>query len=413
MTIRTRLTLWNAGVLLVSILLITGLSLEELHERHASGTRRFRKGLEEIVEMVLWVSIPTALLSVGGGWWLMRKALEPVAALTHAAEHRNEDNLAEQIPRTANGDELDRLIEVLNAMSARLNNSFTRIREFTLHASHELKTPLTILCGETEIELRDDSLTPAQRERAASHLDELRRLSRIVDGLTLLTKADAGLVTLSFAAVQMDELVVEIFADAQILAEPSAISVELGEHEKLSVRGDAHRLRQLLLNLVDNAVKYNQPGGWVIMALQRSGKTAEFTITNSGAGISPEVLPRVFDRFYRGDPAHSYLVEGCGLGLCIAKWIATAHHGSIQITSQPRKSTTVTVCLPLNGETHVKHKPACNHSVEHGIWESLQLNSPPVSEAGATCGSKGREMRTKPGEVPWGLESPTCRRGFG
>jgi signal transduction histidine kinase len=350
-TIRTRLTLWNAGVLLVSILLIAGLSLEELHEHHAAGTRRFRRGLEEILEMVLWVGIPTALLSIGGGWWLMRKALEPVSALTRAAEHRNEDNLAEQIPRIGNGDELDRLIEVLNAMSARLNNSFTRVREFTLHASHELKTPLTILCGETEIELRDESLSPAQRERAASHLDELHRLSRIVDGLTLLTKADAGLVTLSFSTVHLDELVGDIFADAQILAEPSSISVESGARENLTVPGDAHRLRQLLLNLVDNAVKYNQPGGWVIMALQRAGKSAEFTITNSGAGIPPEVLPRVFDRFFRGDPAHSNIVEGCGLGLSIAKWIASAHHGSIEITSQPDRSTAVSVRLPLDGES--------------------------------------------------------------
>ncbi len=347
MTIRTRLTLWNAVVLLVSILLITVLSLGELRERRGSRPRRAQRGLEEILEIVLWISIPAALLSVGGGWWLMRKALQPVAALTDAAERRNEDNLAEQIPRVGNGDELDRLIEVLNAMTARLNSSFTRIREFTVHASHELKTPLTILCGETEIELRDETLTPAQRERATSHLEELRRLSRIVDGLTLLTKADAGLVTLSFGTVHLEELVADIFADAQILAEPSGISVELGARENLTVRGDAHRLRQLLLNLVDNAVKYNQPGGWVIMALQRAGETAEFTIANSGPGIPPEVLPRVFDRFFRGDPAHSSLVEGCGLGLSIAKWITSAHRGSITITSQPARSTTVAVRLPL------------------------------------------------------------------
>ncbi len=347
MTIRARLTLWNAAVLLVSILLITVMSLGELHERRASRTRHFHRGLEEIVEIVLWISIPTALLSVGGGWWLMRKALEPVAALTHAAEHRNEDNLAEQIPRVGNGDELDRLIEVLNAMTARLNSSFARIREFTLHASHELKTPLTILCGETEIELRDETLTQSQRERATSHLHELRRLSRIVDGLTLLTKADAGLITLSFSTVQLDELVGDIFADAQILAEPQGISVELGARENLAVWGDAHRLRQLLLNLVDNAVTTNSSGGWVIMALQRDGETAEFTITNSGPGISAEVLPRVFDRFFRGDPAHSSAVEGCGLGLSIVKWITSAHHGSIQITSQQAKATAVTVGLPL------------------------------------------------------------------
>ena len=146
-------------------------------------------------------------------------------------------------------------------MLARLDDSFKRIREFTLHASHELKTPLTVLCGETETALRDESLPPAERERAASQLDELRRLARIVDGLTLLAKADAGQVALKLEPVRLDELVRDNFADAQILAEPQGIQVELAACEEISVRGDRHRLRQLLLNLADNAVKYNQPQG--------------------------------------------------------------------------------------------------------------------------------------------------------
>ncbi len=143
-------------------------------------------------------------------------------------------------------------------MTARLDGSFGRIREFTLHASHELKTPLTILCGETEIELRDEALPAAQRERAASRLDELRRLSRVVDGLTLLTKADAGQVALDLAPVRLDELVRDSFADAQILAETPGIRVECGACPAVTVEGNGHRLRQLLLNLLDNAIKYNQ-----------------------------------------------------------------------------------------------------------------------------------------------------------
>ena len=214
--------------------------------------------------------------------------------------------LRDPLPRTGNGDELDRLTEVFNGMLARLDDSFNRTREFTLHASHELKTPLTILCGETETGLRDESLSAAERERAASLLDELRRLARIVDGLTLLAKADAGQVALKLEPVRLDELVRDNFADAQILAEPHGIQVELAACEEITVRGDRHRLRQLLLNLADNAVKYNQPQGRVTMSLRRAGGTAEFTIANTGAGIPPEVLPRVFDRFYRGDPAHSH-----------------------------------------------------------------------------------------------------------
>jgi signal transduction histidine kinase len=235
-------------------------------------------------------------------------------------------------------------------MLARLDDSFHRIREFTLHASHELKTPLSILCGEIETALRDESLSAADRERLVSQLDELRRLARIVDGLTLLAKADAGQVALNLQTVQLDELVRDNFADTQILAEPQHIQVELAACETILVRGDRHRLRQLLLNLADNAVKYNQPQGHITMSLRCADKQARFIVANTGSGVPPESLPRIFDRFYRGDPAHSNEVDGCGLGLSIAKWIVSAHQGTIQIESTPGQLTTVTVCLPLEAK---------------------------------------------------------------
>lgn len=350
MSIRTRLTFWYAGILLFSALLIGGLSFAELHEAHDKSSKEEEDDWEEIVGYVFWIGVPAVLLSIGGGWWLMRKALAPVAALTHAAERVNERNLGEQLPRSKNGDEFDRLTEVFNAMTARLNNSFTRIREFTLHASHELKTPLTVLCGETETELRDESLSPAQRERAASQLEELRRLATIVDSLTLLAKADAGLIKLTFAPVRLDELVRDSFDDTQILAHSSGVRVELKSCETATVNGDAHRLRQLLLNLADNAVKYNQPNGSISMSLRRAGDSAELAISNTGSGVPPEKLSRVFDRFFRGDPAHSNHVEGCGLGLSIAQWIVSAHNGTIQMTSEPAKLTTVNVRLPTAEE---------------------------------------------------------------
>jgi len=314
------------------------------HEHRRAPTEH---AIAETGELIFQVGVPAVLLGILGGWWLTRRALSPVAELTEAVKKIHESNLREPLPRTGNGDELDRLTGVFNGMLARLDDSFNRTREFTLHASHELKTPLTVLCGETETMLRDESLSAAERERAASLLDELRRLARIVDGLTLLARADAGQITLAMEPVRLDELVRDNFADAQILAEPHGIKVELQNCEEVTVRGDRHRLRQLLLNLADNAVKYNQPQGRVTMSLQRAGETAELTIANSGPGIPPESLPRVFDRFFRGDPAHSQTVDGCGLGLSIAKWIVSAHHGTIQIESTPGKLTIVTVRLPL------------------------------------------------------------------
>jgi len=350
MTIRTRLTLWYAGVLTVFLLVIGVGTYREIDEqlRHAHRRAPTEHALSETSEMVFEVGLPAVVLGLLGGWWLTRKALTPVSNLTDAITKVHERNLREPLPRTGSGDEFDRLTEVFNAMLARLDDSFNRIREFTLHASHELKTPLTILCGETETMLRDESLSAAERDRAASLLDELRRLARIVDGLTLLARADAGQVALKLETIRLDELVRDNFADTQILAEPQGIRVELTVGAEITARGDRHRLRQLLLNLADNAVKYNQPQGRVTMGLQRNGDMAELVIANTGPGIPMESMPRIFDRFYRGDPAHGTEVDGCGLGLSIAKWIVSAHHGTIQIESVPDKITTVTVRLPLD-----------------------------------------------------------------
>ena len=346
MTIRARMTLLYCAALLISILLILVLGIDEMRERKP-GQHQTSEGMEDLVGIVVWVGIPAVLLSISGGWWLMRKTLGPVATLTEAARRVTESNLNQELPRSRNGDELDQLTAVLNDMTGRLHQSFRRIREFTLHASHELKTPLTILCGETETEMHDESLSPTVRERAANRLEELRRLARIVDGLTLLAKADSGLIPLAATLVHLDELVRDSFADTQVLAQASGLTVELTGCGEAIVPGDPHRLRQLLLNLVDNAVKYNQEGGSVMMGLRARNGAAELTIANTGPGIAAEALPHVFERFYRGDPAHSHEIDGCGLGLSIAEWIATAHGGTIQIESMPSKLTTVTVQLPL------------------------------------------------------------------
>ncbi|HEX7654206.1 MAG TPA: ATP-binding protein [Verrucomicrobiae bacterium] len=353
MTIRTRLALWYAVIFSLSLLVI-GLAMysELVVEQRAKIAAHRSGGVDEdagddITQIILFYGGGAVVVGLLGGWWLTRRALAPVARLTTAVERVQEHNLGQPLARTGNGDELDRLTEVFNAMTARLNESFHRIREFTLHASHELKTPLTVLCGETETALRSQNLSGPEQERAASQLEELRRLSRIVDGLTLLAKADAGQIKLDLAPVTLDELVKDSFADLQILGEPKKLTVQLKPCESMTVRGDQHRLRQLLLNLMDNAVKYNHPGGQVQMSLQRRQQVAELTIANTGPGIPVGQLPRVFDRFYRGDTAHGNAVEGCGLGLSIAQWIVGIHGGKIAIASEPGQLTRVTVQLPI------------------------------------------------------------------
>lgn len=354
MTIRARLTIWYAGILFVSVLLISTLSLlefarERANARHHHGHEENEENdaPEDTLQIAVVCGIPAAVIALAGGWWLMRKAMSPVAALTEAAARINESNLNKQLPRTGNGDELDRLTEVFNAMTARLDTSFNRIREFTLHASHELKTPLTVMHGELETALRDPALSPASREGALSQLDEVQRLTKIVDGLSLLTKADAGQITLKREPVRLDELVRDSADDAQILAQPRNVRVELGVCEQISILGDRHRLRQLLLNLTDNAIKYNQPDGTVKLELARAEKFAELKISNTGPGIPPELLSRVFERFFRCDASHGNTIDGCGLGLSIAQWIVTAHGGNIAITSEPDKWTSVTILFPV------------------------------------------------------------------
>ncbi len=353
MRIRTRLTLWYAGVMFASFMLLGALAyhefVDEPRDDHPHGHRGGGSGrvIQFMAAMVVSSGAPAALLAIVGGWLLMRKAFVPLETLTRAVERTHERSLHERLPRTENGDELDRLTEVFNAMTARLDQSFQRIREFTLHASHELKTPLTVMQGEIETALRDETMGPAERERLLSQLDEVSRLASIVDGLSLLTKADAGQVTLALAPLRLDELAREAVEDAQHLAQGLTLQVTLARCEPLDVLGDRHRLRQLLLNLVDNAVKYNRPNGSVTLALGRAGQSAELAVANTGPGIPPEQRARAFDRFFRGDASHGQAVEGCGLGLSIAQWIVQAHGGSIRIDSEPGGMTTVTVRLPL------------------------------------------------------------------
>lgn len=350
MTIRARLTVWYAGALLASFVLMAGVIYYEFVIERAQYRAEGKPPdtvRHEIFEVVLYYGVPTLLLTVIGGWWLLRKALTPLNQLAAAAEQVQLHNLRQELPRTGNGDEVDRLSKTLNETNARLLDSFVRIREFTLHASHELKTPLAILHGELEAALTDPANTPAQREMFANQLDEVQRLSKIVAGLTLLARADTGQVTLAREIVRLDELVRDSLADAEILGLAQKINVAMPRCDAVSIRGDRHRLRQLLLNLTDNAIKYNQPNGQLTLTLVAGATEATLTLTNTGRGISADALPRVFDRFYRGDASHSQEIEGCGLGLSIAAWIVKAHGGRIEIISEPEQTTTVTIHLPL------------------------------------------------------------------
>ena len=353
MKLRTKLTLWYAAALLASLLIIGGLAYYEfiVEPRQAVTTGQPQNPVpeklleEEMLEVLFFGALPCVLLAIAGGWWLTRKALAPLQSLTAAAETLNAGNLKQQLPGTGSGDEIDRLTQVFNAMTTRLDDSFQRVREFTLHASHELKTPLTLMRSEIETAIQSGDAPGADRERFANLLDEVERLTEIVDGLTFLTKADAGLLNFTRQPVRLDELVREAFADAQVLAAQSALEVQLDQCDTATISAERHRIRQLLLILTDNAIRYNKAGGSVRFEVERNG-AVELRVTNTGPGIAPQEITRVFERFFRGQTGEARHIEGSGLGLSIARSIVVAHDAKIDALSRSDGQTTFRVVFP-------------------------------------------------------------------
>ncbi|MBL9166471.1 MAG: HAMP domain-containing protein [Verrucomicrobiales bacterium] len=352
MKIRTRLTVWYGVVLVLSLLAMGGGMYFELvverREAKAHGLPKERME-EEVAEVIFGYGLPCILLAVVGGWWIMRRCLAPLDRLAERAELINMENLREVLPCSGNGDEIDRLGVVLNRMTKRLELSFLQMRDFSIHASHEMKTPLAILQGEVEMCMTDPEATPRQREAYLSLLDEIQRLTRIVTALAYLARVDAGQVPNVKEQVRLEEVVREAFEDAEMLGSSAHLRVSMKHCEPLSIVGDRHRLRQLLLNLVENAIKYNIAEGSIELSLTKLDQMAELAISNTGPGIPAEKLPRVFERFFRGSPADLGEVEGCGLGLSIAEAIVNSHCGTITIESTLNAITTVTVRFPLHG----------------------------------------------------------------
>lgn len=341
MSIRTRLTLWYGGMLLVSLLLMGGILHYELIGEYERG-RPQETPAEKIQDILLFYGLPTAIVLVLGGSWLTHCFLRPLDTFTSTVERVHAGNLTERVPLSGRGDELDRLARIFNAMLARIETGIASVRDFTLHASHELKTPLTILSAETELALGDPATPASQHARLASQFEEIRRLASLVDTLSLLAKADAGLPLVAREPLHLDKMLRCAVDNARALGASQNIAVDLLHCDPAPLEGDRAGLRQALLNLLDNAVKHNQPGGWVRVELRLHPDSYILTIENSGPPISPELLPRVFERFVRGPTS----TDGSGLGLSITKTVLEAHGGTIACLPRPAGSTCFEVHLP-------------------------------------------------------------------
>jgi len=305
--------------------------------------------LNQLFSMLVYLVPAVLVVAIAGGWLLARAALKPVNQIVETTKDITAHNLENRIPEPAGEDEMRRLVQTLNGMIDRLQTSFAQIRQFTADASHELRTPLTILTGEIELAIRTEQTPERYRRVLSSSLDEVLRLSNIVNKLLLLSRAEAGSLDLGHEPVHLKTLLEEVVEDAEILASPKNIAVALHADHDVVVPGDDARLHELFLNLVDNAIKYSNDNGTLNVTLEEYAVSAIVRVRDTGIGIAPENLGRIFNRFFRVDKARSRKSGGSGLGLAICKWIVDAHHGSISVNSTFGEGSEFVVTLPDEG----------------------------------------------------------------
>jgi two-component system, OmpR family, sensor kinase len=287
-------------------------------------------------------------LAISGGYVLMRRALRPVDEIRQKAAQITSRNLSERLPVVHTGDELERLATDLNRMIERLEESFQQINRFSADASHELRTPLTVLQGELESIARNSSNLPAEiRDTIGSALEETHRLTKIVENLLAISRLEAGDARKQRERLDFAELARNTADQMRLLAEEKHIHLDCNGAEAVEVDADPARLKQVVVNLLDNAIKYTPESGRVSISVMKQDGRAVFEIADTGIGISPDDLPHIFDRFYRADKARSRQMGGTGLGLSIVRSICLAHEGQVKVESIEGQGSVFHIQLPL------------------------------------------------------------------
>jgi heavy metal sensor kinase len=311
--------------------------------------------------IILGIAVPVALLLGSyGGLLLANQALRPVDRITRAAEQISTGDLTERVPMSAKMDEIGRLVVTFNQMISRLQAAFERQKQFTSDASHEMRTPLAVMRGDIEIALRRERSAEEYRRVLTSNLEEIVRLSRLVEDLLMLARADHGQLELRHEPVDLSKLCQQMVEYISPLAQQKGQDILYfqlngkapesapADSREIKINGDIQRIKQLLLNLLDNAIKYTDFGGKVALELTTEDKCAVITIVDTGRGIPPEDLPHIFERFFRKSKSTSdRSATGFGLGLSIVKWIVDSHSGKITAQSEVGKGTTFSVKFPL------------------------------------------------------------------
>ena len=303
--------------------------------------------LRRLREVLLWSAPVVLLIGSLGGYWMSRRALEPVDEITRAAQTIGIENLSRRLEVPAAGDELQRLSETWNSMLERLEAAVKRLSQFTADASHELRTPIALIRATAELTLRRERSAETYREALRQIMDDTDRTTRLIDDLLLLARADAGLPALPLDRVELTPLVRDVCEQGQILAQERQLEISTEAPEQpVFVDANDPALRRLLLLLVDNAVKYTPAGGQITVsvAMDTSGPTV--TVRDTGIGIPDAALPHVFERFYRVEESRNREAGGAGLGLSIAQWIAERHHARLEAESVVGRGSAFRVRFP-------------------------------------------------------------------
>ncbi|MCX7838352.1 MAG: cell wall metabolism sensor histidine kinase WalK, partial [Anaerolineae bacterium] len=305
--------------------------------------------LQQLAILILAGMVAGLIVAFGVGALLAHQALAPIDHITQTAHTIARSNdLTQRIEAKPTRDEVGRLAATFNEMLERIEALFRAQQRFVADVSHELRSPLTAIRGNLDLLRRGALDDPAARaETFAAIESETARMQRLVQDLLLLAQADAG-VPIEKRPVELDTLLLDVFRQVRLSA--GNVKVLLGSEDQVQVLGDADRLKQLFLNLMDNAVKYTPAGGTVTLSFEREGDWVRVSVADTGIGIPAKDLPHIFDRFYRVDKARSREKGGTGLGLAICKWIAEAHGGRIEVQSQVGKGSTFTVWLPAKNE---------------------------------------------------------------
>jgi heavy metal sensor kinase len=289
------------------------------------------------------------LLAALVGWEMARRALRPMRALATAASRIDIEQLQQRLPTRGAGDEVDEVAQAFNETLARLENSVGQMKQFTASISHELRTPLTTLRGEAEIALLQARSVEEYKRVLASQLEEFDKLSHMINQLLILANAEAGEIQWTAQSVDLSDLVASLLEQLEPVAAVKKITLEGANLEPhVHVRGDASWIERVILNLVDNAIKFTPEGGNVKVSLSLEGQQAALLVEDNGIGIPATALPHIFERFYRAEPSRSKQIAGVGLGLALARWIVGKHGGRITVESQVGKGSRFTVFLPLS-----------------------------------------------------------------